>query len=160
MQTTYLSGTIDSGSDLGRGWRDSIKPRLRSLYIKVLDPTDTLNFKKIDLQKQIIDTAKAESNWQLFIKEMDTVWSSNKKSVESCDFLIAHFTHPPESWGGGTLREFQVAFELHKPVYLVYEQNVGKIKNHILHMVLKYGKLFQTFDELFAYLGKVTVKQR
>jgi hypothetical protein len=151
-KVVYLAGTIDSGKDLGKTWRQIVRNKLEPSGYVFLDPTDDIDSKTVAEQKESVDVAKKRKDWDAFNLLMDAMWKSNSLMVTKSDFLIVHFTHPPENWSGGTTRELQLAFDLKKPVYLIYDGDIARIKNHILHMFVKYGQIFGSFDELFVKL--------
>jgi nucleoside 2-deoxyribosyltransferase len=151
-KVVYLAGTIDSGKDLGKTWRQIVRSCLEQKGFVFLDPTDEIESKTVAEQKASVDVSKKQKDWSTFNRLMDAIWESNSSMVTKSDFLIVHFTHSPENWSGGTMRELQLAFDLKKPVYLVYGEDTNRIKNHVLHMFVKYGQIFVSFDELFEKL--------
>ncbi len=152
-KTAYLIGPIEGASDYGKGWRESVVPRLAAFGIGVFDPTGNVvlgGTSDIYERREKVDNAKKSHDWTLFTSLMDDIWRWNHEAVLGSDFLIAHFPERPAM--GGTLREMQKAFDYEKPVYLVYESDPVSINAHVLHMILKRGAIFTSFDEFFEFL--------
>jgi len=152
----YLVGPIEGVLDHGRGWREEIAQKLLGLGIGSLDPTkasieigDGLD---VAFRRQAVEAAREARDWEKVLSIMEKVWEYNEGAVKASDFLAAYF--PEKVSGGGTLREMQKAFDYGKPVYLVCGLDPSSINTHILHMVLKRGKIFSTFDELIEFLKK------
>ena len=149
----YLVGPIESASDHGRGWRKELTSRLAEFDIEVIDPTSDViicGISDVHERRRIVDSARESRAWEKLTILMDDIWKFNDRAVGESDFLIVHY--PEKVSGGGTLREMQKAFDYAKPVYLVYEHDPVSINCHILHMILKRGKIFSSFDELFQFL--------
>ena len=156
--TAYLIGPIESAVDHGVGWRTGLKPKLEQINIKSINPIDYWNDKELDIEQghNIIHWHRLLKDWPNFLRWMDDIWSKNEPWVYKSDFLIAHFSEGDVL--GGTIREMQIAFDLCKPMFLVYTGDINKVNCHVLHLVLKWGRIFTNFDELIEFLKNNSYK--
>lgn len=158
MLKTYLAGPIEYQDDAGQNWREEITPRLFKLGIESIDPTRELTGKRRLIKKELdeLQQYKKDQDWPNFYKLMQQIWLADKAAVDEADFLIVHLRDSDNL--SGTIREMQEAYEYGKPIFLVIDGDVSKVKSHTLHMALRKGKIFQDFDELIDHL-KLSVNQ-
>lgn len=150
----YLAGPIDYAKDQGKGWRKEVKKKLKSYKIHFLDPTNKLKglTKEVDSEQEKIKTLKVQKKWEELSKMMKNVVRSDLRCIDVSDYIIAYVD--PKVQVCGTYHEMINAINQKKPVLIVV--NGGKEKaSSWLFGICDYKNMFDSFDELFAYLEKI-----
>lgn len=155
MFKAYLAGPMEYQADGGINWRAELTSRLLKLGIQVIDPTKDVTAGSSHVQTDLDKLAKYKQNrdWDSLYKLMHHVWIMDKTAVDASDFLIVYCKDTDNM--SGTIREMQEAYEYGKPIFLVIDGNPTKVRSHTLHMALRKGKIFQSFDELIDHLKLV-----
>lgn len=147
----YLSGGMQYAKDLGAQWRIDASEALRSMQYFPLDITE-------------LDVAYSKDHGGLFTptdrsKHLEFKSDIRKHFIQTDLNLIQNMTdaiviYYDESvrLGAGTVSECQFAYNLNMPVFLVcdYPDMFKEVPGWLQGLTTK---MFQTFDELYAYLG-------
>ncbi len=156
-RTVYLSGPIKCDDSNGRGWRKEITPKLLSLGLHVIDPTDD------SFHKEMGDLASVDKHKgyfadlmkkRRFAKVKDEFWAILRhelKGVDRSDFLICCID--PTKPTVGTIHELVVASkDEQKPILLYVPEEKLELLNPWLLTFIKPSWLFTEWEALFSYL--------
>lgn len=149
----YLSGGMQYAKDLGAGWRIDCSKALKSLKYFPLDITE-------------LDVAYSKAHGGLFTltdreKHLEFKSDIRKHFIQTDLNLIQNMTDAVVIYydesvrlGAGTISECQFAFNLNMPVFLVcdYPDMLKSVPGWLQGLTTK---MFQTFEELYAYLDKL-----
>lgn len=151
----YLVGPIDRAHDLGREWRDWIKPSLNKMGIKVINPLNKPFScgEEGDLNKrQERLKLKENGDYDEFSAIMKKIRGGDLRCVHKSDFIIVYLDNDIPFCG--TEEEITWANEEHKPVLIMCKQG----KKHIpdwLFAQLPHELFFSNWDSLLDYLEYV-----
>lgn len=151
--TCYLCGPIDNAIDGGRGWRESIKPRLKELGLLIFDPTNkkiaSLSENEENLQKR--RELKIAGNYEELRRLGIPIRHADLRAVDLASFLIVYLDFSVIMMG--TLNELFIADQQRKPILCVVPQ--FDLIPDWLRWTLPEEFLFQNFDDMFKYLADV-----
>lgn len=150
----YLCGGMEKAPDNGAHWRQNLKPFLRSLGIKIFDPTnkpieighekfEDRNYHKLLRERQDYDEIAKVSK---IIRRVDL------RMVSICDFLIVNID--TEISTCGTWEELFLANSQKKPILMHCEQ--GKQNCPFwLFGTIPHWNIFDSWDEIKDYLTSI-----
>jgi nucleoside 2-deoxyribosyltransferase len=152
---TYLAGPIElDTSDGGQSWRNSMTPILDDAGIAVQDPCKT---EPLATGMDVITAQDQFNRWikggrtDLFMDDFEIIIDKDIRMVKRSDFIIAHLF--PNIGTTGTIHEMVVAYQLKKPIYLVYYGAVSSLSKWALALtLLSGGKVFPNKKQLTDYV--------
>lgn len=151
-KSVYLAGPIHDVKDDGKGWRDTMTPRLKELGLNIDDPThkSIYGIGEVADDKVLFKQLAKDRDFDKLREKFWPVVRKDLRMVDKADFLIAVYS--PNVKMLGTIQELTVAQTQRKPI-LIYcaEEEAGDINPWILTFVKK-GCFFTNWDELIEYL--------
>lgn len=146
VKTIYLAGPIEGAKDRGENWRDRIKPDLKALGWKVIDPLEHENAPEIC---QELRECKKHGRWERFSEIVDEITERDRGYVYESDLLIVRWDTEVKSYG--TSDEIRWALDEKIPIYCVI---YGPITDESSWMLckLRKTKIFESFTKLLEEL--------
>lgn len=153
-QICYLSGSMESAADGGVEWRRLIAPKLQSLGIGVIDPTNKPedgNTESMET-RAVINKSKAEGQYDKVKETYKELVHVDLRYTDLASFLIVYLDLSQILCG--SYDELFMAANQQKPVVIVCPQGKGCIPNWLFGR-LKHELFFSTFDEAMVYLERL-----
>ncbi len=143
----YLAGAIEYAPDLGRGWRQEIKPFLLSLGHQVYDPAEDER-KSLTEEEQRHLRAWKRADFTRFQIAVRKIILFDLEMVTRADYIICYFDEHGLR-GGGTAGELTFAFRRGIPVYMVTPLPLADISGWVLGCCTE---IFGRFEDLKVFL--------
>jgi len=155
----YLSGPIDHAEDLGKGWRNEIKPELRKLKMKVFDPCSKpaylcrhLGLPKGKTELDVINALKKAGRWDEAEKLVRKVMHVDLRTVDIVDLVVAKVD--PEIPMCGTIHELVMASIEQKPVMVMCKGGKKRIHGWLLGLI-GHKNIYATQKQLIKRLHAI-----
>jgi len=163
LHYVYLAGPIEQDTeDGGQSWRNVITPFLDEVGIYVQDPCATeplaTGMDVVTAQEQFNRWIKG-GRYDLFVEKFELIVNKDIRMVKRSDFIIVHLF--PDIGTTGTIHEMALAWQLNKPIYLVYYGAVSSLSKWALFLTTDSGgKVFPNKKQLTDYISeKYCLKQ-
>jgi len=153
-QVCYLSGSMEKAIDGGVQWRQRITPRLQSMGIGVIDPTNkptgfTCNESEL---RRIANEAKNCGDYKTVREMYKNIVHEDLRYTDLSNFMIVHLDMDMNLCG--TMDEIFMHANQQKPVIIVCEKGLNHIPNWLFGR-LKHELFFSSFYEMFEYLERL-----
>lgn len=155
---TYLSGAMDRVKDGGIGWRNDLKPWLKSKGVIVIDPCDKpkclLGNAPVETPEAriVAGTLKASGDYDNFAEFMRPIRNVDLRFTDMADYLIVNLdleVHPC-----GTYNEVFIAVQQKKPILIHCEQGKLNVPNWLFGCV-PHSLFFDSWSDLKEYIRHV-----
>jgi nucleoside 2-deoxyribosyltransferase len=143
----YLCGAM-SFDQQQEEWREALKPFLRSLGIRIFDPTDKpidTGVEDKDLQQRLLD----EEKYDEFAAMMKEIRCVDLRMIDVCDFIIANLD--VSKYTAGTWEELALANREKKPILVHVEQRKKNAPPWLFGMI-PHQFIFSSWLEIKDYL--------
>lgn len=148
--TCYLVGSIDKAADFGKGWRQELKPFLKSLGILSIDPTNSVFCGEDDsVAAQKINRYKSEKDWGSATLVGKEIVQRDLRAVDLSSFVIAYID--TDIFMCGATIEIAHAAMQRKPVVVCCKQGKEAVPN-FLWGLLKHEMFFDNWDQVKNYI--------
>ncbi len=127
----YLAGSIEYSPDLGKGWRSTITPLLKSLGHQVYDPAEDERKNLTEVEIREFRSWK-QSDLPRFQQTVRKIIAYDLDLIErECDAIVCYWDRHAGR-GAGTQGELTFAHRLGMPVYLIAGMPVDEISGWLL----------------------------
>jgi|TARA_R110002110_G_scaffold3190_4_gene16440 hypothetical protein len=156
---TYLAGAMDRVPDGGVGWRQRIKPVLKSKGVVVLDPCDKPSEVGIEdsCTRESIERLKKEGKFQQVRDDYAVIRTFDLRCVDISDFIIASIDTDVHACG--TYEEVSLANSQKKPILIWCQQGKQNAPSWLFFM-LPHQHIFGSMDELIEYLEHIDSSEK
>lgn len=150
----YLIGPIDRAKDGGVGWRNKIKPFLKSLGVTILDPCDKpcASFYEDEHFRKKVNEFKKQGDLEKSAEMIRPIRSIDLRMVDISDFTISHIDISIHL--AGSYEEIFTANRQKKPVLTFVYPNKYQTPNWILG-TLPTEHIFSNLEEIKNYLEAI-----
>lgn len=153
----YLSGSIDSSPDKGKGWRDDMTPFLEDKGIRVFNP---LNHHKTFHITEDIDTVKRpymnellkNGKFDELREEMRELCHFDLRAIDLASFMIVNYDTSLHLCG--TVEEISIGSKQVKPVLIMCKNGKKKLPSW-LYGRLPHEYFFDSWEEIRDYLTRI-----
>jgi nucleoside 2-deoxyribosyltransferase len=152
----YLAGPIDHATDYGIGWRKEITPKLHSLGMLVIDPTNKpVLYNDLNESAEIIAHRKALKSlgkYEAIHDLMKPIRAFDLRGTDKADCIIAYLDYDVVMTG--TMEEIFISNKDKKPVLIFCKQG-RKAVSDWLYGAIHPKYIFENMEDLLEYLNKV-----
>lgn len=151
----YLAGSIEYSPDLGKAWRASMTPMLKSLGHDVYDPAEDEIKNLTEVEAREFRSWK-KNDLARFRRTVQKIIAYDLDLIEHrCDAIVCYWDRYAGR-GAGTQGELTFAHRLGIPVYLICSVPIEEISGWLLGCATE---IFSGFEEFFSFMTRAASGQ-